>query len=219
MCAGVGAAQSKTPQPYPSKDESGECAAKALGSTFALPEVVFNPNAVYPNHARRRNTPQIVRIEISWNGDVVEADAVDVDPELRDIALATVRSWKFKPFAGSEKPVKTILDVPIYFNDPHKPEPEPPAPFREAAPLREGDRIRTIQASYPPDAKAARISGQVLVKLVIGSDGKVCNSEPVYGPELLVQSAIEATKQWVYVRKNTFQPYVTYAILNFTLSD
>jgi TonB family protein len=51
---------------------------------------------------------------------------------------------------------------------------------------------------YPPDAKQARISGVVHLMAVIAADGTVKKLEVIGGHPLLVQSALEAVKQWVY---------------------
>jgi TonB family protein len=51
---------------------------------------------------------------------------------------------------------------------------------------------------YPPLAKQARISGTVELSGIIGTDGHVLNLSVVRGHPLLVQSAIDAVKDWVY---------------------
>jgi len=51
---------------------------------------------------------------------------------------------------------------------------------------------------YPPLAKQAHISGTVELSAVIGKDGHVMNLSVVRGHPLLVQSALDAVKDWVY---------------------
>jgi len=51
---------------------------------------------------------------------------------------------------------------------------------------------------YPPEAKAARIQGKVVLEAVIGTDGHVENLKVVSGPKELRQSALDAVRQWVY---------------------
>ncbi len=51
---------------------------------------------------------------------------------------------------------------------------------------------------YPPLAKQARISGTVELNAVIGKDGTVQDLKVVKGHPLLVQSALDAVKQWRY---------------------
>ncbi len=75
---------------------------------------------------------------------------------------------------------------------------------------------------YPPDAKAARIQGQVELQAVIGPDGKVENLTVLHGHPMLVQAALDAVKQWVY--KPTLlngDPVEVQTVIdvNFTLSQ
>jgi TonB family protein len=51
---------------------------------------------------------------------------------------------------------------------------------------------------YPPDAKKARVQGEVVLDAVIGKDGKVENLNVVSGPPMLQSSSIEAVRQWIY---------------------
>jgi protein TonB len=51
---------------------------------------------------------------------------------------------------------------------------------------------------YPPIAKAARVSGTVVLHAVISTTGSVIELHVVSGPAMLQQSAIDAVKQWKY---------------------
>ena len=58
--------------------------------------------------------------------------------------------------------------------------------------------VSKVPPVYPPDAKAARIQGKVVLDAVIGTDGHVENLKVVSGPKELQQSALDAVRQWVY---------------------
>ncbi len=58
--------------------------------------------------------------------------------------------------------------------------------------------LKTVQPEYPPLAKQSRIQGTVRFTAAIGQDGKIKNLTLLGGHPLLVQSAVEAVKQWVY---------------------
>lgn len=47
-------------------------------------------------------------------------------------------------------------------------------------------------------ARLARITGDVRLKAVIGTDGKIKNLTAISGHPLLVDSAMNAVRQWVY---------------------
>jgi TonB family protein len=51
---------------------------------------------------------------------------------------------------------------------------------------------------YPPEAKAARISGTVVMQAVIGVDGQISDLQIAQGPRELQQAAIDAVHAWRY---------------------
>ena len=59
--------------------------------------------------------------------------------------------------------------------------------------------VKRVTPVYPPLAKQARISGQVRFTLIIAKDGTVRNVQLISGHPLLVPSALDAVKQYVYV--------------------
>jgi protein TonB len=82
--------------------------------------------------------------------------------------------------------------------------------------------IRQPKPIYPPLAKQARISGVVRFNAIIGKDGTIQNLQLVTGHPLLVQSAQEAVKQWVYqptLLNGEPVEVVTQIDVNFTLSQ
>jgi TonB family protein len=58
--------------------------------------------------------------------------------------------------------------------------------------------IEKVRPVYPAEAKQARIQGQVRFTAIIGKDGRVESLTVDSGHPLLVDSAMEAVKQWVY---------------------
>jgi protein TonB len=82
--------------------------------------------------------------------------------------------------------------------------------------------ISKVAPVYPPEAKQAGTQGTVQLSVVVGTDGKVESLNALSGPDVLVQAAVEAVKQWVY--KPTLlngQPVevLTTVDVNFTLSQ
>ena len=55
-----------------------------------------------------------------------------------------------------------------------------------------------VTPSYPLIAKAAHISGTVVLHCVIAKDGSVKQVEYISGPPILMKSARDAVRQWVY---------------------
>lgn len=110
----------------------------------------------------------------------------------------------------------------------------PPPPVKEApkavAPQRirvggnvqQAKLVRQPKPLYPPLARQARIQGVVRFTAVIGRDGSIQNLQLVSGHPLLVPSAQEAVKQWVYqptLLNGEPVEVITQIDVNFTLSQ
>jgi len=51
---------------------------------------------------------------------------------------------------------------------------------------------------YPPIAKAARVSGTVVLQATISKTGTIENLRVISGPAMLQQAAMDAVKSWRY---------------------
>lgn len=58
--------------------------------------------------------------------------------------------------------------------------------------------VNRVQPLYPPLARQTRISGTVKLHAIIGKNGAVEQLQVISGHPLLVQSALDAVKQWRY---------------------
>jgi periplasmic protein TonB len=87
--------------------------------------------------------------------------------------------------------------------------PPPPPPPVKAAPttpkritiggnVQQAKLVRQPKPVYPPLAKQARISGVVHLAAIISKDGTIQDLKVISGHPLLIPSALEAVKQWVY---------------------
>jgi periplasmic protein TonB len=112
--------------------------------------------------------------------------------------------------------------------------PPPPPPVKEAPKAVVPQRIRVggnVQQAklmrqprpvYPPLARQARIQGTVRLTAVIAKDGTIQELQVVNGHPLLVPSALEAVKQWVYqptLLNGEPVEVITQIDVNFTLSQ
>ena len=76
--------------------------------------------------------------------------------------------------------------------------PPPVASQLRPSRMMEGNLIYRLQPMYPLLARQARIQGTVLLRAVISREGTIENLQVVSGPPMLVQSAIDAVRQWRY---------------------
>ena len=82
--------------------------------------------------------------------------------------------------------------------------------------------IRQPKPAYPPLARSARIQGTVRFTAVIAKDGTIQNLQLVSGHPLLVQSAQDAVKQWLYkptMLNGEAVEVITQIDVNFTLTQ
>jgi TonB family protein len=61
-----------------------------------------------------------------------------------------------------------------------------------------GELIRKVEPVYPPEARAERITGSVVLEIRVSQDGTVRNIRSVSGEPQLVRAAVEAVRQWRY---------------------
>jgi TonB family protein len=62
----------------------------------------------------------------------------------------------------------------------------------------QADLIHQVAPVYPQLAKNAHVSGTILLHCIIGKDGAVQHVKYVSGPPLLMESAMDAVRQWKY---------------------
>jgi TonB family protein len=81
-----------------------------------------------------------------------------------------------------------------------------PPPDATPAPVRVNISSGVAQAlhlqqpdpEYPPIAKAAHVTGTVVLQAVIGADGHVLSLHVLSGPAMLFQAAQDSVKKWTY---------------------
>jgi TonB family protein len=78
------------------------------------------------------------------------------------------------------------------------PTPQPEKVLRIGARVINGNRLTFVAPVYPPDAKAARLNGTVVLHALIGKDGLIKELAVVSGPDEFRESALDAVKRWTY---------------------
>jgi periplasmic protein TonB len=73
-----------------------------------------------------------------------------------------------------------------------------PARIKQGGEVTAASLVTQTRPAYPSLARQARIQGTVVLHAIIDKEGKVAQLEIVSGHPLLVQSALEAVKQWRY---------------------
>ena len=73
-----------------------------------------------------------------------------------------------------------------------------PQRVRVSGGVTEGNKIFAPTPQYPAIAKTARIQGSVVLAAIISKSGNIENLRVISGHPMLVQSALDAVKQWRY---------------------
>ena len=82
------------------------------------------------------------------------------------------------------------------------------SPVQAQEPPAQGDQISSavilhkVTPEYPKSAKKHRIQGKVVLRAVVGKDGRIRELTPISGPDELIPPAEKAVRQWIY------QPFV-----------
>jgi len=102
------------------------------------------------------------------------------------------------------------------------PKPVTPSRIRVGGNVQAANIAKMVRPTYPPLAKQARIQGTVRFNAVIAKDGSIQNLQVVSGHPLLIPSATEAVRQWIYKPTQLNGEAVevqTQIDVNFTLSN
>jgi len=84
--------------------------------------------------------------------------------------------------------------------------------------LRSSCLIHKVEPVYPSKAKAAHIVGNVILEVRLDKNGHVENVMVIKGHPLLIQSAIDAVRQWRYapvILRGEMVPVVTTVVVPF----
>jgi TonB family protein len=71
-------------------------------------------------------------------------------------------------------------------------------PIRVSGAKQEENLIKKVMPKYPVEAKKNHVQGKVFLDVIISKEGRVESTRLISGPALLVQSAVDAVKQWEY---------------------
>jgi protein TonB len=102
------------------------------------------------------------------------------------------------------------------------PPPQTPQRVRVGGNVQQAKLIHSPRPIYPPLAKQARIQGVVRLQAIIAKDGSIQELQVLQGHPLLVQSALDAVRQWRYqptLLNNEPVEVVTTIDVVFTLSS
>lgn len=175
-----------------------------LLSTGVLPPLlVSTPTPAYRGEAQpvRRTTPNLSSPRRTFLFNAARARPVFThESENADAAPPAVGI----PIGNQAGPAGTQPGIPGRENNSAAMHIAPPASAPRNKPLPQSEGVmaarlvRRIDPVYPPMAQMMRLSGIVLLRAIIGTDGAVQRVEVLSGNPILAQAAVAAVRQWRY---------------------
>jgi TonB family protein len=90
--------------------------------------------------------------------------------------------------------------MPTFAQHESQDKPEPPKIIRKSGGVLQGSATKRVEPDYPPLAKAARVSGSVVVEVTIDEEGKVFAARAISGHPLLKDAAVAAAREWTFAQ-------------------
>lgn len=124
------------------------------------------------------------------------ATAPDAGPAVLDVPAISMTSSDSVPGATGDAALPFTGHV---IAQPPAAAAKPPAkPVQVGGKVQAAWLIKKVMPVYPPLARQARISGAVRLVGVVAKDGTIQQLQVVSGHPMLVPSALDAVRQWVY---------------------
>jgi TonB family protein len=179
-------------------------AVRATGD-IKPPKLIKQVAPVYPDEARKAGVEGVVILEAKTDeqGNVVATRVLRSIPALDKAAVDALKQWKYEPMIIDGKPRGIVFTVTVRFALKEGDRAKTLDAFAKGAVKAEGDikppkLIKEISSIYPREARAAGVSGVVILNVRTDEFGRVADTMVLRSIPLLDQAAIDAVKQWVY---------------------
>ncbi len=117
--------------------------------------------------------------------------SADVDESLTVVAPAPAMSSSSSGMGSVRNVAYAVPGVPAESAGPE-------GPAQVSSEVMAGNLLSQVAPVYPPIAKAANISGSVVLRAIISKTGNVTALKIISGPQMLSGSAMDAVRQWTY---------------------
>lgn len=86
----------------------------------------------------------------------------------------------------------------VFAQEPKREDPQPPKIIRKSGGVLQGSATKRVEPVYPPLAKAAHVSGSVVVEVTVDEEGRVISARVISGHPLLKDTAVAAARGWTF---------------------
>jgi TonB family protein len=186
------------PPPAVSVRPNGEAGPFRVSGGVMAGMILTKVAPVYPADANVYGAV-VLHAMIGKDGKVNSLQVISGPVMLRTAAIDAARQWTYKPYLVNGQPVEVDTVVTVNFNaDPPPEQDEATAPVRVSGGVMAGAILTKSQPVYPADAACQHVAGAIVLHAIVGTDGRVKSLEPISGPLVLRQPAMDAVKQWTY---------------------
>ncbi|WP_420238669.1 TonB family protein [Telmatobacter bradus] len=190
------------PEETKSGPEISKFGVASLGAAEAARNLVSKFAPVYPAEAKKAGIQGTVTLHavIDKDGHVKDLQAVSGPAELQQPALDAVRQWVYRPYLLDGKPVEVQTRINVIYSlggkaaEKSEPQANSEKPTGDAL-LTPPKLIKSVEAIFPPEAKATHQEGVVEVKVKIDATGHP-TVLGVEGPALFWNAAKTAVEQY-----------------------
>jgi TonB family protein len=194
--------------PITSGHQQPNAPIKVAGGVLAG-QIVSKVNPVYPQEAREQGIEGAVVLHaiIGRDGTVQELTVASGPEQLQASALEAVKQWVYKPYLLNGEPTEVETTITVNYSlaahDQPGSNPRPQADNTSQEVLRIGGSVLppvvtySPQPQYPESARKAKLSGNVVVALIVDQDGIPRNVQVARGMgNEFDEKAVEAVQQY-----------------------
>jgi TonB family protein len=184
-----------------------------ISGGVAAGQIVSKVNPVYPPDAKAQGIQGavVLRAIIDADGTVQHLDVLSGPAELQQSAMDAVKQWVYKPYLLNGEPVSVQTTITINYSLGQQQIPPPPPQAGNTSEAGEsfagvynvGGSVRPPVLTYAADpeyteaARKAKLSGNVIVALIVDSAGEPQNVRVARGlGNELDEKAVEAVQQY-----------------------
>jgi TonB family protein len=157
---------------------------------------------VYPEAAKKAGIQGVVSVNVTVDeqGNVSQAESWVGEQVLAQAAIQAVKKWKYRPVLIEDEPFAFSGEMVFTFQLGKRAlvSEEGKSPLRRVACTMEGALVYRVDPEYPRAARTAHVAGDVVLDVLINKQGRVEEVKATSGHPLLIQSAIDAVRQWRY---------------------
>jgi TonB family protein len=146
----------------------------------------------------------VLNAVINKDGVIESLHMMSEHPSLLPAAIEAVKQWRYRRYEVNGIPKAVTTRIRVEFADASDGETETAPPQEESPVLATAEDMRDrllykVAPKYPPLARAARVQGTVILRIIINKLGEVRDTQLLNGHPMLAPAAVDAVKKWRYI--------------------